>query len=291
VLLGVTKQAYYKHMKHDYRSMAQDEIILQIVQEIRDEMPRLGVKKLLCKLSTLLPDGITIGRDALFNLLRENGMLVRKRRCYVPRTTDSHHRFHTYKNLIKGFVPQKPNELWVSDITYIRTRDGRFYYLSLVTDAYSHKIVGWYLSDTLDTKGPLEALKMALKDLPEGSNLIHHSDRGTQYCCSEYISLLKEHDIAISMTESGNPRDNAIAERVNGILKSEWLYDMSFASLDESRKAVGHVVLTYNTKRPHSSIGMSIPEEIHRNPRSTERKWKNYYKRRKEAMTVVSQNL
>jgi transposase InsO family protein len=170
----------------------------------------------------------------------------------------------------------------VSDITYIRTIGNCFYYLSLITDAYSHKIVGWYLLDSLDTQGPLEALKMALKDLPKDHSLIHHSDRGTQYCCGEYVSILKENGIAISMTESGNPKDNAIAERMNGILKMEWLYDMVFTTLEESRKAIESVIQIYNEKRPHSSIGMCTPEDIHQNPRPTKRLWKNYYKNRKE---------
>jgi transposase InsO family protein len=290
-LLGVSKQAYYQHKNRDYISHAQDDVILQVVCNARKEMPRLGGRKLYCKLLSELPKELMIGRDAFFNLLRDNGMLLRRRHNIVPRTTNSCHRFRTYTNLVKDFVPDGPNELWVSDITYIRTVDNRFYYLSLITDVYSHKIVGWYLLDTLDTEGPLEALKMALKDLPEGSNLIHHSDRGTQYCCGEYVNILKDNGITISMTESGNPRDNAVAERVNGILKMEWLYDMSFTTLEMSRQSIGAVIQIYNTKRPHSSIGMCTPEDIHQNPRPTEQLWKNYYKNRKEDAAVMNQNL
>lgn len=256
-------------------------MILEVVSELRRDLPRMGVRKLYVELLKRLPEGLSIGRDALFDLLRARGYLQRKRRGKAPRTTNSNHRFHTYKNLIKDYVPDAPNRLYVSDITYIRTVDGRFYYLSLVTDAFSHKIVGWCLSDTLEADGPLEALDMALAELPEGSPLIHHSDRGTQYCCTEYVSRLKKNGITISMTESGNPRDNAIAERANGILKTEWFHDMTFTTLKQSRKQVEEVIRLYNTRRPHSSIGMHIPEEMHRNPVQTKKMWKNYYKKKK----------
>lgn len=250
-----------------------------MVAEIRGELPGIGGRKLHAALLKRLPCELYPGRDALFKLLRSHGYLLRKPRGDVPHTTDSNHRFHTYKNLIVGYSPIAPNQLYVCDITYIRTMDNRFYYLSLITDAFSHKIVGWYLLDTLETEGPLKALDMALCTLPAGSHLIHHSDRGTQYCCNEYVDKLQKSGIAISMTEGGNPRDNAIAERVNGILKMEWLYHMQFTSLEASRQQVAHVIELYNTKRPHSSIGMLTPEEMHRNPVPTERKWKNYYKK------------
>lgn len=250
--------------------------------DIRCGLPRIGGRKLHWELCKRLPVGLCMGRDALFDLLRYNGFLLRKRHGDVPRTTDSRHRFHTYKNLIVGYTPTGPNQLYVCDITYIRTINNRFYYLSLITDAFSHKIVGWYLLDTLTTEGPLKALE----DLPAGSILIHHSDRGTQYCCAEYINLLQKHGIAISMTESGNPLENAIAERVNGILKMEWFYDMQFTTLEQSRKQVAEVIELYNTKRPHSSIGMHTPEEIHQNPVPTEKLWKNYYKKGGEKKEV-----
>lgn len=256
------------------------DVILEVVSELRRELPRMGGRKLYVELLKRLPEELSIGRDALFDLLRANGYLLRNRRGAVPHTTDSRHRFHTYKNLIKGYVPTAPNQLYVCDITYIRTVDNRFYYLSLITDAFSHKIVGWYLLDTLETEGPLKALDMALTSLPAGTHLIHHSDRGTQYCCTEYVEKLKRNGITISMTESGNPRDNAIAERVNGILKMEWLYDMQFTTLEQSRKQVARVIQLYNTRRPHSSIGMQTPQEMHQNPVPVQKKWKNYYKKK-----------
>ena len=235
-LLGLSKQAYYQHLHRSYLRHACRDVALQVVSDIRRELPRIGGRKLHVELLRRLPAELHIGRDALFNLLRTNGFLLRRRRGDVPHTTDSNHRFHTYKNLIAGYLPDAPNRLYVCDITYIRTVYNSFYYLSLITDAYSHKIVGWSLQDTLETQGPLNALDMALATLPPGSSLIHHSDRGTQYCCAEYVDKLHKNRITISMTESGNPRENAIAERVNGILKTEWLYDMRFTTLEHSRQ-------------------------------------------------------
>lgn len=279
-LLGLSKQAYYQHQIRTYMRYARYDVILQLVSELRGDLPRMGGRKLYVELLKRLPAELSIGRDALFNLLRVNGYLLRNPRGKVPHTTDSNHRFHTYKNLIVGYVPTSPNQLYVCDITYIRTVNNCFYYLSLITDAFSHKIVGWCLLDTLETEGPLKALNMALSLLPAESHPVHHSDRGTQYCCAEYVDKLKKNGITISMTESGNPRENAIAERVNGILKMEWFYDMQFTTLEQSRRQVARVIELYNTKRLHSSIGMHTPEEIHLNPVATEKKWKNYYKKK-----------
>ncbi|KAA6330931.1 hypothetical protein EZS27_020411 [termite gut metagenome] len=170
---------------------------------------------------------ISIGRDAFIELLYRNFMLVRRIRN-KRKTTFSNHWMHKYPNLIKNYHPMSSNQLWVSDITYIETCQG-FAYLCLITDAYSHKIVGWNLSPTLRSNNACEALKMALKTLPENhTGLIHHSDRGVQYCCSPYVRMLDKHTIRISMTESGDPLENAIAERINGILKTEWIYRQEF---------------------------------------------------------------
>lgn len=276
-LFGHSRQAYYQSCKSAFEQESKEEITLQIVDEIRTQMPCIGGRKLHYLLKTRLPEELQTGRDALFSLLRYNGYLQRKH-YYHPSTTDSHHHMHTYKNLIKDFIPSGPNELYVSDITYIHVAETKFYYLSLITDAYSHKIVGWCLLDSLDTTGPIIALQMALKDLPQGSNLIHHSDRGSQYCCGKYIKLLK--DIRISMTEGGNPRDNAIAERVNGIIKNEWINNMEIKNLSQGRKIVSKVVNLYNNVRPHSSIGMMTPAEAHQKPGKLNKLWKNYYKRK-----------
>ncbi len=282
-LLGRSKQAYYKWLSRFSREELKYDLILQEVDSIRKDLPRSGARKLYAELRKRLPAGLCLGRDKLIDLLRANGYLLRRKRSAVPRTTDSRHRYRIYPNLAKGFTPTAPNQLYVSDITYLRAFLGSFFLLSLVTDAHSHRIVGWCLLETLDAEGPLQAMRIALADLPPESLLIHHSDRGTQYCCEKYIDLLTSHGVAISMTQSGNPRENAIAERVNGILKNEWLNDMELVTIEQARELVGRVIELYNTKRLHSSIGMLTPDEMHRNPQPVKKLWKNYYKKRKEA--------
>ena len=178
-----------------------------------------------------------MGRDAFFNLLRSHGLHVRKRKFRAV-TTNSFHWLHKYPNLIKGLSPERPNHLWVSDITYINTDNG-FLYLYLVTDAYSRKIIGWHLSDNLGSDNAILALFMAISQLPANcTEIIHHSDRGIQYCSLKYVKILEDHGIKISMTENGDPYENAIAERVNGILKTEWLYDMNLHDYAESKEAM-----------------------------------------------------
>lgn len=202
-----------------------------------------------------------MGRDSFVRLMRENGLRLRQR-TYKPRTTDSRHTLPKYRNLIKEFIPSKQSQLWVSDITYIPCKqdDKRFYYLSLITDVYSHEIVGWALSMSLELKGPLEALEMALKkkngDL---SQLIHHSDRGCQYCSPRYVSKLRSRGVRISMTESGDPKENAVAERVNGIIKNELLGGESLETFDSAQKIIAEKITFYNEERPHMSNGMLTP--------------------------------
>ena len=190
------------------------------------------------------------------------------------RTTDSNHNYRKYPNLILDLVPSRPNELWVSDITYVETEEG-VCYLSLITDAYSHKIVGWSVGPTLETRYPLEALKMALSGIDEATatRLIHHSDRGCQYCSNEYVAELRNRGVNISMTQSGDPLENAIAERANGILKTE----MSIATREECRSVLERIIGFYNTERPHMSIGMQTPEAAHAQDGAQKRCWKNYY--------------
>lgn len=184
-----------------------------------------------------------------------------------------------YPNLIRDYTPLAPNKLWVSDITYIETKYG-FAYLSLITDAYSRKIVGWNLSNRLDSESTVKALKMALSELPEReTKLIHHSDRGSQYCSSKYVNLLNQYKIAISMTESGDPLENAIAERVNGILKMEWLHNSCPETFVEANNLIRKIVLLYNNERPHQSLDYQVPSLIHETGMKTKRKWKTYYRR------------
>ena len=216
------------------------------------------------------------GRDAFIEILRKNGLMVHMRRRKHYRTTDSNHHYRKYPNLIKDVIPMRPNEIWVADITYVETEEG-VCYLSLITDAYSHKIVGWAVGPTLETIYPLQALQMALEAIDDetAGRLIHHSDRGCQYCSDAYVAELKKHGISISMTQSGDPLENAVAERANGILKTEWLYKMTIATRDECRAVLERIIGFYNTQRPHMSIGMQTPEAAHMQSGEQRRCWKN----------------
>ena len=248
-----------------------------MVLEQRKKMPRLGGRKLLEILEPRFPEELKLGRDSFFNFLREHRLLVRKRRRKVY-TTNSSHWLRKYDNLIKDFISTAPSQLWVSDITYIETKDG-FAYLSLITDAYSRKIVGWSLGDTLEAKHSISALKMALKQRTESANLYHHSDRGIQYCSDGYVKLLRKHNIQISMTENGDPLENAIAERV-GILKGEWLNDLKLKSKIQAENQLKKIIYTYNHFRPHGSINMLTPYKAHLQSGLLQRRWKNYYKQK-----------
>ena len=219
----VTRQAYYKNKEATKKRDIEECLILKEIEKIRKEQPMLGTRKLYVKLQDFFKEHkMKIGRDKLFEILRINDMLIKKKRGKRVKTTMSHHWLKKYKNITKGFLPQLPNQLWVSDITYLRTAD-RFVYISLITDAYSHKIVGYHVSKTLESIEIMKALRMAISDLKRspGSHpeLIYHSDRGLQYCDHKYVKLLKDNDIKISMTETGDPLENAIAERSNGIIK------------------------------------------------------------------------
>jgi transposase InsO family protein len=212
----------------------------------------------------LLEHQIKMGRDALFDLLSANGLLVRKKKRKIY-TTNSYHWFKKYKNLIKDYTPTKVNQLWVSDITYWRIKNDHVY-ISLITDVYSHKIVGYNVAETLNAIESIHALKMALSIndvLP--NQLIHHSDRGIQYCCAEYVNVLKEKQVQISMTETGDPLDNAIAERINGIIKNEYLCDYEVNNVQEAKEVLDFVIELYNDQRPHMSIGNLTPNNIHQN--------------------------
>lgn len=202
-----------------------------------------------------------MGRDKFFDLLGRHQLLVKRRRKYAL-TTQSYHRFHTYANLIKNWVPQRSNQLWAVDITYVRTQQG-FVYLFLLTDAYSRKIVGWQLSHSLAVEGAVQALKMAIRQAGRIRELIHHSDRGIQYCCKEYIDLLNNNGIAISMAEAGNCYENALAERVNGILKDEYGLEQTFKGHSEALQATKEAIRAYNEKRPHWSLNLRTPAQVH----------------------------
>lgn len=202
-----------------------------------------------------------LGRDKFFDILRKKKLLVKRRKKYVY-TTDSFHRFRVYKNALKNKSLTRANQAWVSDITYLRV-EGGFAYLFLITDAYSRKIIGWSLSDSLAIEGAIIALRMALKQCAETKGIIHHSDRGIQYCSKEYVALLTKSSITISMTEENHCYENSKAERVNGILKEEFLLDSEFADKKVALKAVGEAIGTYNKKRPHWSLKLCTPEQVH----------------------------
>ena len=271
-MLGYSRQALYKKTRKKEEKFIKVEIVLQQVNHIRSKHKRMGVKKLHIKLESFLKTHqVKLGRDALFDLLREFGMLVKPlKRSHHP--TDSFHRFYKYPNLIKGWTPAAPNQLWVSDITYIAVKDG-FSYLSVITDAFSHKIVGWHLSKSPTAQASLEALRRALKNNRNTGQLIHHSDRGSQYCSEQYVSLLKSKGIKISMTEHGDPYENAMAERINGIIKNEYL-EKQYSNDGQLWFDVSKTVGLYNTDRLHMSIEMKTPDYIHQTGIATKNLWK-----------------
>lgn len=221
--------------------------------------------------------GIKMGRDALFDLLAANNLLVRKRKRRMI-TTFSRHRFRKYPNLIKDMTILRPNQVWVADITYWLTDSG-YLYISLITDAYSRRIMGFALADNLEAVNSQRALEMALKQITKriGRQLIHHSDRGIQYCCNEYIRAIENYHIQISMTENSDPLENSIAERVNGILKQEYLSHQPVRTLQEANVLLEKNIFLYNYKRPHLSCNMLSPNEAYSELGPLERRWKNYY--------------
>ena len=274
-LLGITRQGFYQHGWDMAEVSLEEQLVLCRIREIRNDHPAMGGRKLYFKLQAFLMDHqIKMGRDKLFNLLAVNRLLIRRRKRMVS-TTQSHHWLFKHPNLIRDWHPTRPNQLWVSDITYIPAARG-FLYLSLVTDAYSHKIMGYAVADNLDALNSIGALKMALSNLRHKDaqeKLIHHSDRGVQYCSSNYVQLLNQNDIQISMTESGDPLENPLAERINGILKYEYINHYPRPDLDQAGKMMERVVNLYNCDRPHQSINLCTPEEAHEKMTIPNRNW------------------
>lgn len=262
-LFGRSRQGWYQLEGNKSNRLLKKELVIQMVQQIRDELPKTGTLKLKFMLKDAFKDHrIAVGRDSLFTILRENNLLIKNKKRFAT-TTNSHHHYKIWPDLVNRRASIAPEEIWVSDITYLRTKSG-FIYLSLITDAYSRKITGYHLSHNLKASGPVKAFNMAFKNrlYPERI-LIHHSDRGIQYCCQQYVQLLLDRQIRISMTQDGSPYDNAIAERVNGILKGEFGLAETFDSYSEALRKVVDAVDKYNKLRPHFSCQMQTPQFTH----------------------------
>ena len=280
---GISRQAYYQNNWETITSAKMDEMILLQVRQIRKSHPQIGTRKLYNMLQLFLAEQqFKFGRDALFDLLSANHLLVRRRKRKI-KTTNSFHHFRKYPNRIKDFVPTGINQLWVCDITYWKLKTDHVY-ISLITDAYSHKIIGYHAGETLEADESLNALRMALSAQGAGNHLrpIHHSDRGIQYCSHAYVKALNNHQIQISMTENGDPLENAIAERINGILKEEYLDNYDIENINQAKQLLTIAVDLYNNERPHMSIGYATPNEIYqtKSTNKTIKLWKNYYQKK-----------
>lgn len=260
-MIGVSRQAYYRLNWRKAKGQATAKKVIDIVNAGRIKMPRLGSRKLYLNHYKSF-QSIGVGRDKLFRILKANHLLIKPVRTYRV-TTDSHHRFRKYKNLISNMEINRPEQVWVSDITYIGSR-GNHRYLALVTDAYSKKIVGYDISNSLSASGSIRALKMGLKARRyKGEKLIHHSDRGIQYCCNDYQKILKRNKVRCSMTEAYDPYENAVAERINRVLKEEFLLEKYNVNLETMKDIIKETVHVYNNDRPHISCHMETPVKMH----------------------------
>ena len=239
------------------------ELMLELVRAERRFQPRLGVRKLYYLIRPeLKAAGVKMGRDRLFEELKKAELLVEKKPSEWPKTTHFDANLPVFKNLIKRSQVTGRNQIWVADITYIRTMEG-FMYLGLITDKWSRKIVGFHLAETLEPSGSLKALAMALKGLKRREKPIHHSDRGSQYASHAYVQIATEAGLKMSMTETNHTAENALAERVNGILKQEYWMDANFEDKREARKSAIQGVGLYNNRRPHTALGFKTPEQVH----------------------------
>jgi putative transposase len=261
--VGITRQNYYARRKVRRRRQVEAGLVVALVQAERKLQPRLGVRKLHFMFKeSLHQEGVKLGRDRFFEVLRGQGLLLEPKPAEYPRTTNSYHCLPVFTNRIKGVAVRRANEVWVGDLTYLRTREG-FMYLALLTDKHSRKVVGYHCGDTLETAGCLAALQAALAELPAGAGPMHHSDRGTQYCSHEYVNWLVAHGLGVSMTETDHCAENALAERMNGILKQEYGLGREFATKADARLAVDQAVHLYNTRRPHTALKYLTPQAVH----------------------------
>jgi putative transposase len=262
----MSRQAYYQQCKAEAAQQIRDRQVVELVRQTRRRQPRIGARKLHYLLKQPLASvGIKIGRDTLLQVLKRAHLLVPPQRAF-HKTTDSFHRFHKHPNLLKpdagGIKPERPEQVWVADITYLPTRE-KCVYLSLVTDAYSRKIVGYHVHASLQTEEVAQALKMALRARQSRDPLIHHSDRGIQYCATAYQALHEQHGLTCSMTDGYDCYQNALAERINGILKMEFLLYCP-ENLDQARRMVAQSIAIYNRERPHLALQYKTPDAVHR---------------------------
>lgn len=255
---GLSRQAYYQGCRERVRRACNEEAIVAAVRQERRIQPRIGTRKLV---PTVRNAGVAMGRDRLFEVLRKHDLLVAPKKKLV-RTTYRDESLPVYRNLLYHLEPTGPNHVWVSDITYIKTEEGDLY-LALITDLMSRKIVGWYACDSLCATTAIKALEVALKDLPPDRWPIHHSDRGCQYCCHEYVAVLRQRGLPISMTEQNHCYENCYAERVNGILKDELNLDARFRTRAQAYRAIEQAIGIYNHRRLHTSLGLRTPAEVH----------------------------
>jgi transposase InsO family protein len=259
----MSRQNYYARRQLRQRRQVDGELICGLVRQERHGQPRLGARKLRVLLRVALAEaGVRLGRDRFFEVLRQGDLLLQPRRSENPRTTNSYHTLPVFRNLIKERPVSRPNEVWVGDLTYLRTEEG-FMFLALLTDKLSRKIVGYHCGDSLESLGCQRALEMALKQMRPGERPIHHTDRGSQYCCHEYVQLAAGRGLVMSMTETDHCAENALAERMNGILKSEYGLDQRFKTKAQSRQAVDQAIQLYDTRRPHTALNYQFPAVVH----------------------------
>lgn len=272
-LFGFSRQAWYDNKKRQKSKQMEEVFLLEEVMKLRESHKRMGSEKLLLLMQPMLNEHhIKYGRDKFYKLLCAHGLTIRRRKP-GPKTTNSNHLYRKYPNIVRDIELLSAGKMWVSDITYIRTNIG-FVYLSLITDSYSKKVVGWCLWPDLTSTGALNALKMAIECENVTSKLIHHSDRGIQYCCNDYVNYLNGANIQISMTENGDPYENAVAERVNGILKDEYELNETFTDYNHAHEAVKIAICKYNNIRPHRSCDMMPPAKAHLNKGLMRKHWK-----------------
>lgn len=290
-VFGVSKQAYYAQLKTNTKECLKEKVVVDLVVKERAIWKKGSGRNLhKCLEKEFEKHQLSIGRDKFFTILRNNGLLI-KHRNNKARTTQSYHFFNKYKNFVPyNYICTRANEVWVSDITYIWLQKERhFCYLSMITDMYSRKIVGYCVHENLSVEGCVIALKMALKQrVNKVEKLIHHSDRGVQYCCDAYVKLLQKKEVQISMTQTGDPKENAIAERVNKTIKGEFTTEqqINYKDVEIAKSEVKNIIDYYNKKRPHRSVEMLTPNVAHQLKGELKRQWKTNYRKQQNDVNL-----